>query len=443
MSWSIKISDLGKKYKRGEVIKLGNNFREALAQGFKSGISKVLNTGKRDETVKVTTEFWALKDINLEVNPGEVLGVVGRNGAGKSTLLKILSRITAPTSGEVRFRGRMASLLEVGTGFHRELTGRENVFLNGSILGMKRYEISQKFNRIVEFANIGNFIDTPVKFYSSGMYVRLAFAVAAHLEPDILLIDEVLAVGDASFQRKCLGKMDEVGKSGRTILFVSHSMSAMQQLCTRAVLIDDGKIVERGSPKYVAAKYLQSGLNQVGEKIWPDLETAPGDAVVRLKAVRVLDVAGKIRTEFDLSDEIWLEMEFYVLKDGSRLDATFYLFNEANVPLIISLDNLDSPWKDCSRPKGLHRARCLIPKHLLNEGRILVQPGVAANPDICHAAYSNAVSFQIVDDMNPDGVRGNYIREWPSAVIRPKLHWELEHVSNSIDKGLICEVQKS
>jgi lipopolysaccharide transport system ATP-binding protein len=427
MSWSIKVSDLGKKYTRGEVIQLGNNFREAVVQGFKKGVSRFMNFKGNDAAPKNTAEFWALQNINIVVNPGEVLGVVGRNGAGKSTLLKILSRITVPTSGEVRFRGHMASLLEVGTGFHRELTGRENVFLNGAILGMKRYEISQKFDRIVEFANIGNFIDTPVKFYSSGMYVRLAFAVAAHLEPDILLIDEVLAVGDQSFQRKCIGKMDEVGKSGRTILFVSHSMPAMQQLCTRALLIDGGKIVEEGSPKHVAAKYLQSGLNQIGEKIWPNLAQAPGDDVVRLKAVRVLDATGRIRTEFDLEDEIIVELEFYVLKAGSRLDASFYFYNESNILILISMDNLDSQWNETARPVGLHCVRCKVPGRILNEGRISVQPGVAANPDICHAGYQNAVSFQILDDMSCRGVRGNYTREWPPTVIRPRLHWETEY----------------
>jgi lipopolysaccharide transport system ATP-binding protein len=436
MTWSVRIENLGKKYRRGGALPLSNSIRESFTRRIKNSIFKRQPSDEEFVQAK-NLEFWALKDFNLEVHPGEVLGVVGRNGAGKSTLLKILSRITPPTCGRVRYRGRMASLLEVGTGFHRELTGRENIYLNGAILGMKRYEITQKFVQIVEFANIGNFIDTPVKFYSSGMYVRLAFAVAAHLDPEILLIDEVLAVGDSGFQRKCIGKMGEVAKSGRTILFVSHSMPAMQQLCTRAVLISDGKIVEQGSPKQVAAKYLQWGLNQVGEKIWTDLSEAPGDEVVRLRAARVLGKTEKVQTEFELDEDIYVEMEFHVLKTGFKLDASFYFYNESNTLILISLDNLDSPWKDQVRPIGLHRVRCKIPGNLLNEGRVSLQCGVASNPDICHAYYQNAVSFQILDDMSSNGVRGNYTREWPATIVRPRLHWNCDFAAETPVKALV------
>jgi lipopolysaccharide transport system ATP-binding protein len=230
--------------------------------------------------------FWALQDINFEVKQGEILGIIGRNGAGKSTLLKIMSKVTTPTKGEIKIKGRIASLLKVGTGFHPELTGRENIFLNGAILGMTKAEIRKKFDEIVAFAEIEKFIDTPVKRYSSGMYVRLAFAVAAHLEPEILVVDEVLAVGDASFQKKCLGKMGEVAKEGRTVLFVSHNMQAIQQLCRTAFQLEVGKIIGYGDSSTVVARYLANIGGMSSEVVWPE-QTAPGNDEIRLKAVRV------------------------------------------------------------------------------------------------------------------------------------------------------------
>ena len=243
------------------------------------------------------TDLWALRDVSFEVKRGEVVGIIGRNGAGKSTLLKILSRITEPTAGSAKIHGRVGSLLEVGTGFHPELTGRENIYLNGAILGMRRAEIERKFDEIVAFAEIERFLDTPVKRYSSGMYVRLAFAVAAHLEPEILLVDEVLAVGDAQFQKKCLGKMGDVAKEGRTVLFVSHNMVAVQTLCQRAFWLDSGQLKAQGEVGTIVTTYLRAGLaeDDVTERVWPDIATAPGNETVRLHRISVRPEDGKPR----------------------------------------------------------------------------------------------------------------------------------------------------
>ncbi|MDP2279063.1 MAG: polysaccharide ABC transporter ATP-binding protein, partial [Nitrospirota bacterium] len=273
--------------------------------------------------------FWALKDVSFEVQQGEVIGIIGRNGAGKTTLLKILSRVTEPTEGEVRISGRVASLLEVGTGFHPELTGRENIYLNGAILGMSRAEIKSKFDEIVAFAEIEKFLDTPVKRYSSGMYVRLAFAVAAHLEPEILVVDEVLAVGDAQFQKKCLGKMGEVAKGGRTVLFVSHNMGAVERLCTRAILLDHGTITQSGPVHGVVSAYLQSGMHRSGETTWKDPKAAPGDDVVRLRSVRAMNAQGQVSSDYKVTEPISIGVEFEALKPGYRLDAGFQCFDES------------------------------------------------------------------------------------------------------------------
>jgi len=259
MQPAIRVENISKSYKIGATRDRAQY--QTIRENLVESISKPFRRSK-DQT-QDETEFWAIKDVSFEVQPGQVMGVVGRNGAGKSTLLKILSRITAPTSGQIEYRGRLGSLLEVGTGFHPELSGRENIYLNGSILGMPRSQISKCFNAIVDFAEIGRFLDTPVKRYSSGMYVRLAFAVAAHLEPDILLIDEVLAVGDSNFQKKCLGKMGEVGKSGRTILFVSHNIAAMESLCHRCIFLDRGQLVYEGNTPEVLNFYQQYNVDHV------------------------------------------------------------------------------------------------------------------------------------------------------------------------------------
>jgi lipopolysaccharide transport system ATP-binding protein len=300
MSAVICVSDLSKRFRigtggtgRGPYRTLRESFTDAaLAAGRRAG--RLFRRSGRAPAGR-SRDFWALRNVSFQVEPGEVLGVVGANGAGKSTLLKVLSRISPPTAGEIRLRGRVGSLLEVGTGFHPELTGRENIFLNGSILGMARQEVRQKFDQIVEFAEIGEFLDTPVKRYSSGMYTRLAFAVASHLEPEILVVDEVLAVGDAQFQNKCLGKMGQVSRSGRTVLFVSHNVTAIKSLCTRAVLLDQGRLALDGDVDEVVNRYLSAGTDMASTGVIPEdaprHRDTPGEALFR--CVRVTDLSGE------------------------------------------------------------------------------------------------------------------------------------------------------
>src|SRR5262249_4263967 len=266
----IEVENLSKRYRLGQFN--AQTMREEVEQFFARFRNK--RAGKGGELSGESSEFWALKDVSFSVQSGEVIGIIGRNGAGKSTLLKILSGVPEPTTGQAIIRGRVASLLEVGTGFHGELSGRENIYLNGAILGMTRAEVLSKFAEIVAFAEVDKFLDTPVKRYSSGMYVRLAFAVAAHLEPEILIIDEVLAVGDAAFQKKCLVKMDDVARAGRTVLFVSHNMQAISVLCTNAIALQNGEIADRGPPSAVVERYLSSASHGLAEAIWP-FERAP------------------------------------------------------------------------------------------------------------------------------------------------------------------------
>src|SRR5437016_12967897 len=283
----ITVENLGKKYSlRHQRNERYTALRDVIAEKA-LGFFKNLKSGNGVSVSK--EDFWALKDVSFEVQRGEVVGIIGRNGAGKSTLLKILSRITEPTEGRVRIKGRVASLLEVGTGFHPELTGRENIFLNGAILGMTKAEIKSKFDEIVAFAETEDFLDTPVKRYSCGMYVRLAFAVAAHLEPEILVVDEVLAVGDAEFQKKCLGKMEQVSRGGRTVLCVSHSMAAIARLCQRAIWLHQGELVEDNAPKATIAAYLSSGVENQGRAEWVDGISNPGVNEFKLRSATIFD----------------------------------------------------------------------------------------------------------------------------------------------------------
>ena len=322
-------------------------------------------------------EFWALRDVSFEVKRGEVLGIIGRNGAGKSTLLKILSRITEPDRGRAVVRGRIASLLEVGTGFHPELTGRDNIFLNGAILGMTRMEIKRKFDEIVDFAEVERFLDTPVKRYSSGMYVRLAFAVAAHLEPEILIIDEVLAVGDIEFQKKSLGKMHSVAsKENRTVLFVSHNLRAIESLCNRAILLGSGTCVMQGDSRSVVARYLASDQLYDGARIWNE-QDAPGDNKLRLLAVRLLGFDGTLRTSLDSDGDFWVELEFVVRDERSNLCIGFDLTNAEGVTVFRTYQT-DKPSRDWPTVTiGRNRWRCKIPNGLLNGGEYFINPRIS------------------------------------------------------------------
>lgn len=413
---ALRVEDLGKRYKLG-VTTGGRasyrSLREDLAGMF-----------RRDREQAESRELWALRHVSFEISAGERVGVIGRNGAGKSTLLKLLSRITAPTEGRIEIRGRIGSLLEVGTGFHPELTGRDNISLAGAILGMRHREIEAKLDDIVEFAGVARFLDTPVKRYSSGMYLRLAFAVAAHLEPEILLVDEVLAVGDADFQKKCLGRMEEIGESGRTVVFVSHSMPSVLRLCDRVILFDHGGVLADGSPREVIRHYLESGLGSSAEREWSSPEDAPGDQVCRLKAVRVVQ-NGHVEEEIDIEREVQIEVEYWHLTADPTLfpSVNLHLSNEDGVMLFVTNDFNNRSWAQTARSPGVVTVACHLPGNFLAEGRVFVLAALSTyNPTAVHAMERDAVSFQVVDRSTGTGVRGEYASEWP-GVVRPMLEW--------------------
>ncbi|MDQ3804714.1 MAG: ABC transporter ATP-binding protein [Acidobacteriota bacterium] len=375
--------------------------------------------------------LWALREVGFEVEAGEAVALVGRNGAGKSTLLKILSRITEPTAGRVELYGRVGSLLEVGTGFHPELTGRENIYLSGALLGMRREEIRRKFDEIVAFSEVERFIDTPVKRYSSGMYMRLAFAVAAHLDPEILLVDEVLAVGDANFQKKCLGKMSEVAHRGRTVLFVSHNMTAVSQLCPRAILLAEGRVERDGPTPEVIAEYLKGGSRGAGECVWDDPRRAPGNDKARLRAVRLFS-AGGVGTEVHIDKEVEVEVEFWNYVEGARnLCANIYLLDGSGATVLCTAampgaNALPEEWFGRPHPAGLYRTRCTLPANFLNQGRYYISVYLfSLGPATIEAAAPQVLSFRVFDTgaMRTPGSWGH----WP-GVVRVPLPWRTEFV---------------
>lgn len=402
----ISIEKLGKRYLLGE----GGGFRttmlrDKIAHSFIHLFNKKMVGGGGNHS-----EFWALRDISFEVREGQMIGVIGRNGAGKSTLLKLISQITEPTEGEIRLNGKVASLLEVGTGFHPELTGRENVFMNGSILGMKRSEIIRKFDEIVAFAEVGKFIDTPVKRYSSGMYVRLAFAVAAHLDPEVMLVDEVLAVGDSKFQKKCLSKMDQVSTSGKTILFVSHNMGTIRKLCKECIWLDFGKIRMVGKTEEVVEAYLSEGDDLKAQKAWEDDE-APVNQGLRIIAVKVLDADGNPASNYTTSDPIYLEMEFDVLEENGIISSGYHIFRRGNWLFSASDRNLLEE-KGFRYGKGRYRTLCKIPQNLLNFGEHTVEA-------LLQVEFKNVIKTGEVIQFK---VFNDYPAEWLGE-IRPKLEW--------------------
>lgn len=382
-----------------------------------------------------TEEFWALKDVSFQINQGEVVGIIGRNGAGKSTLLKILSRITEPTTGRVELNGRVASLLEVGTGFHPELTGRENIFLNGAILGMTRTEIKRKFDEIVGFAEIEKFLDTPVKRYSSGMYVRLAFSVAAHLDPDVLIVDEVLAVGDAAFQKKCLGKMQDVAsQNGRTVLFVSHNMGVISSLCTRAILLDQGSTVESGEPAAVILRYYSSGRTTPGYVDFARLNRPIGDSFARLLSGAVRNQSDELCTDFLLDDAIQLEMGFQILAErdyqGFHPYPAFHVYSASGECVFYSSppNHQLTIWQP-----GEYLARCHVPARLLNAGTYFVSLGFAHSENGVHVSFNelNAVSFHVSEDLEQELDLRNGLTCPIPGCIRPNLNWSIRSIQHA------------
>lgn len=434
---AIDVKNLSKVYRIGMKEDIQDSLGRTLIEFFKSpykNYQKYRSLYRFDELKKITREnvgenaagiIWALNDVLFHVKKGEVVGIIGRNGAGKSTLLKILSRITEPTYGEAEIRGRVSSLLEVGTGFHPELTGKENIYLNGTILGMRKFEIDRKFDEIVEFSGIEKFINTPVKRYSSGMRVRLAFAVSAHLEPEILLIDEVLAVGDAQFQKKCLNKMHDVGQEGRTVLFVSHNMPAITRLCPRTIILDQGRLIADGPSPEVVRLYLDSGTGTTASREWPNLENAPGDNVVRLRAVRARAEDGQILEAFDIRHPIGLEMEYEVLESGHILLPYYNVFNEQGIKIFAAID-LDPEWRRRPRLSGRYVSTAWIPGNILTEGAMYVTAAMRApEPRIKHFRVHEVVTFQVIDSTDGDSARGDF-GGYMRGVIRPLLKWETQ-----------------
>jgi lipopolysaccharide transport system ATP-binding protein len=421
MTTAIEAHELAKSYRIGQMQAAYGTLRDSLTR------SASRWTGREKPAER--EEIWALRDVSFKVREGEVLGVIGRNGAGKSTLLKILTRITTPTSGSAVIRGRVGSLLEVGTGFNPELTGRENIFLNGSILGMKRREIQRKLPDIIEFSGIDKFIDTPVKRYSSGMGVRLAFSVAAHLEPEILLVDEVLAVGDAEFQQRCLGRMESFSGTGRTVLFVSHNMQTINQLCDRTIWLDGGTVMEDGNSAEVVTHYLHStSYASSASMSFPDDESAPGDDLVRLLAVRVVDEDGNDVETVDVRDTVGIEIRYRILKDGPPVFAKIRVVEPRGTAAFNALDT--ARHAEQSSEPGVYASTAWIPANLLTEGTTKVDAAVCtlhAPKLLQRAARYEAVMFTVFDAGEGDSARGRFTGQLSGAV-RPLLDWTVDRI---------------
>jgi lipopolysaccharide transport system ATP-binding protein len=418
MSAVISVENLSKKYIIGhQKQQRYTALRDVLTEGAKRYANKLIHPFTKPADDPTHEEFWALKDVSFDIQQGDRVGIIGRNGAGKSTLLKILSRITEPTSGKVSIKGRVASLLEVGTGFHPELSGRENIFLNGAILGMSKADIKKRFDEIVAFAEVEKFLDTPVKRYSSGMYVRLAFAVAAHLEPEILIVDEVLAVGDAQFQKKCLGKMEEVGKDGRTVLFVSHNMAMISNLCQKGLMLEGGKISAQGEVSKVIQQYYQNSnkKNEVNNR-------RIGSESVELLSVELVGLSGNLETT--IHDELTIRMKYKIKKAiDARCVPNFHFFApDGSYVFVSSADGISKS------PPGIYQADCKVPGGLLNEGTYFV--GVAITSYFDSGAFEvdfferNALMFNVIDPMDERSNRYGYAGPVP-GILRPKLDWHI------------------
>lgn len=418
-SVAISVRNLGKRYRIGGSQASYKTFRDAVAN---TGTSLVRRR-KVEGSSPVQDHFWALKGVSFEVECGDVLGVIGRNGAGKSTLLKILSRITEPTEGRAEIYGRVGSLLEVGTGFHPELSGRENIYLSGAILGMRKFEIDRKMDDIIRFSEVDRFLDTPLKHYSSGMQMRLAFSVAAHLDPEILLIDEVLAVGDIAFQKKCLGKMNEISKEGRTILFISHNMDAVLNLCTKGILIENGQIKSVGDIRDIVNEYLKINTGLLGEVRFSD-ESQKNYNEVKFSAVRILDNNAKISPIIDMNEEFTIEIEYEIIAPIRSAQLVFELFNTVGVCIFSStdLDNEPENLRNLRSP-GRYRAKCLISSDYLRPGVYYIDisssiPGVKVLNIL-----QNAISFEIAG-LNVE----NKLSQGRRGIITPVFGWETQKI---------------
>lgn len=424
----IQAEHISKQYRLG-AINHGTLYRDlqswwARWRGQPDPNAEVMDAlGHRKNHARIVGDrFYALDDVSFSVEQGDIIGIVGRNGAGKSTLLKVISRITAPTTGFIRLKGRVASLLEVGTGFHPELTGRENVYLNGAILGMTRREVTRKFEDIVEFAEIGEFIDTPVKRYSSGMYVRLAFSVAAHLDPEILLVDEVLAVGDINFQKKCLGRMQEIGKDGRTILFVSHNVSAVKQMCNKGLLLNDGRSIRVGSTSDIISEYVDHfNDHRAAEYL---REIAPDPTSVAILRLAVCNAKGIVSSCVELTEDFFVEVEYLLGKPLSGLSVGVQIILDDGLLTVISLSDPEFAHERLNtRAVGCYKARVRIPRQILNTGRYRVRAGISSRFSIYDVVEN--VTFEVVDNVGIVQFMG-----WDrkGSLLGIQLPWDVERV---------------
>jgi lipopolysaccharide transport system ATP-binding protein len=425
----IEVENLAKMYHLGTIGT--GSFRQDLKRWWTTSILKSKDPffGLQGEQPKAAAkdQIYALQDINFQVNHGEAVGIIGSNGSGKSTLLKIISRIVKPTKGTVRGKGKVSSLLEVGTGFNVELTGRENIYISGYILGMSKSEITRKFDEIVAFSGVEKFIDTPVKRYSSGMYVRLAFAVAAHLEPDILIVDEVLAVGDADFQKKCLGKMREVSQAdGRTILFVSHSMQAIKNLCDKALWLNQGKLQTFGHVSDVVNKYLTTTQHTQLKQTWKNLKEAPGNDLVRLKSVELIPELKNPEDPMDIRTPLTVKFQFWNLQENVLLSVGLHLFTSAGECIF----DVPSPASVCR--KGLVEGECNIPGNFLNDGSYYISLIIVKDTSVALFTFEECLQFELEDFR--DGIQ--WYGKWWGAV-RPRLPFQIrQSLSNSTEKVL-------
>ena len=430
MTYAIKVEGVGKEYRIGAQHRAGGLLVDQLGGALRHPLQTLRRAFVRDDDQR----FWALKDLDFEIRQGDVVGVVGRNGAGKSTLLKILSRITDPTQGRALVRGRMASLLEVGTGFHPELSGRENIFLNATILGMRRREIERKFDEIVAFSGVERFLDTPVKHYSSGMYVRLAFAVAAHVDADILLVDEVLAVGDAEFQKRCLGKMGEVAKGGRTVLFVSHNLTALRNLCTQGLYLEDGCLSLHGPVSEVLGKYASHGTRTRGVV---DLAPSSAPAVTSLAVIRRASVkpqAGIDVTRITTGTPVEIGVTIEVMQPGLEIGVFLTCRNEQGDAVFSTGSFFETSLNGLHLPPGSHQFKCDVPAPLLNDGEYTLDVFLVHDRKDVLATENSLLSFRVEEEAL--AVEGWHWR--PVGVIRPEIHWQ--HEPSIAVKQSECEV---
>jgi lipopolysaccharide transport system ATP-binding protein len=418
MSIVIKVENISKQYRLGDVgtgaLAHDVNKWWHKVRGKENPYLKIGDTN--DRAVKGESDYvWALKDINFEVQQGEVLGIIGRNGAGKSTLLKILSKTTTPTTGSIKIKGRIASLLEVGTGFHPELSGRDNIFLNGAILGMTKQEIKSKFDEIVDFAGVERYIDTPVKRYSSGMYVRLAFGVAAHLEPEILIVDEVLAVGDAEFQKKALGKMKEVSeKGGRTVLFVSHNMTAIKNLCDSSIFMENGNIKMIGDTDKVMTEYLSNKNGNGLCKYYSNENEALGNSKVKMKSVEVIPLLKNISDPIKLNTSINIAFEFWNYVDNLPLNLSLHVYT-MNSECVFNVGTISK-----LLTKGLHKGVCEIPANFLNDGVYNVSMMIVAEKSYSLYNFEDIASFEVIEERIGTNWHGKH-----PGFVRPNLTFTL------------------